>query len=222
MKNRLTLPSLVRSAPTRVLRARILVVGEGTTEPLYFQGLSRLDEVRVAYVIRTECGVGVNPEVIVKHAIKCRRRKQEEFDETWCVLDVEEPSKAQSLERAKALASNAGIRLFLSNPCFEVWLLSHLTKTHRAFSDASAVARFFEPLWRSRFGVEYSKTDASSFAKIGGEVRSAIANAKWVLEEGHQPPSRGDVCKCNSSTEVFRAVEMLLPAVSSGTRARRR
>lgn len=55
-----------------------------------------------------------------------RRRDQgTEYDEVWCVIDVEAPRAHDSLDEAMSLARDCGISIAYANPCFELWLLLH-------------------------------------------------------------------------------------------------
>ena len=61
-----------------------------------------------------------------------RRRRDPEFDEIWCVFDVDAHPDVNS---AIAEARDAGIGIAVSNPCFELWLVLHVedrsTEVHR-------------------------------------------------------------------------------------------
>lgn len=51
-----------------------------------------------------------------------RRMRTPDFDEIWCVFDVDEHLH---IKRAQQEAKDSGIRTVVSNPCFELWLLLH-------------------------------------------------------------------------------------------------
>ncbi len=48
-----------------------------------------------------------------------------EYDEVWCVIDVEAPRAHDSLGEAMRLARESDINIAYANPCFELWLLLH-------------------------------------------------------------------------------------------------
>lgn len=62
---------------------------------------------------------GLDPESLVRFA--ARKRAVVECDQVWCVVDVDE----FDLSRATRLAQREDVRLAISNPCFEYWLLLH-------------------------------------------------------------------------------------------------
>jgi hypothetical protein len=86
---------------------------------------------------------GFKPLGLVQKAIAARRksaREQGEIDEFWCVFDVEWPENHPGLKDAAALAADNGIRLAVSNPCFELWLSLHFID-HDAWLDNDSARR---------------------------------------------------------------------------------
>jgi len=122
---------LRRGAPRREPRKRLLVLCEGkVTEPGYFLAFrhehrSQLVEVEVV----PKCGV---PKSLVGLAVERKKRAEKEarrsddpflkYDEVWCVFDID---AHPNLLEAKQQAEDNGLRLAVSNPCFELWILLH-------------------------------------------------------------------------------------------------
>lgn len=125
---------LRRKTATRPERKTVVVFCEGeASEPDYVNGLKRLPNIRgntaINIEIATERGV---PLTLVRLAID--RAADDEVDECWCVFDVEWPKNHPNLKAAIALARDHGIRVVVSNPCFELWLLLHF-EDQTAFMD---------------------------------------------------------------------------------------
>ncbi len=61
-----------------------------------------------------------------KRAAEIAARKHEDdnlaYDSVWCVFDIDEHPNVND---AKQMAAANGIKLAISNPCFELWLLLH-------------------------------------------------------------------------------------------------
>lgn len=75
--------------------------------------------------INTETA-GYAPLSRVQAARRMKRsqsRKDPDFDEIWCVVDVDDHP---NLNSAIAEARDAGIEIAVSNPCFELWLVLHV------------------------------------------------------------------------------------------------
>ena len=212
------IPRRVRAK--RPFRKTVLIVGEGReTEPNYFNGLTDEDAVSTRFAVRVTGGPGFSPERVVKRAInlaKQAERRGDAFDEVWCVLDVEGPQTRESLGRARQMAAEADIRLCLSNPSFEVWLLSHFVRRARAYSGWEAVVADLNKPWQARFGRSYEKNDARIYERLASLTQVAVKNARWVRETHHR--AKPDTIACNSSTDVYQLVEHLTGPVASATK----
>jgi hypothetical protein len=66
-----------------------------------------------------------------------------EIDEVWCVFDVEWPKNDPDVEK-KALkeaveeARKGGVKLAISNPCFELWLILHFQDQSSSLNNEQA------------------------------------------------------------------------------------
>ena len=105
---------------------------EGTrTEPDYLKALRQEPIVRDAASVDIRIDLetsGAVPLTLVNAAAEARARNSEEqgeIDEVWCLFDVEWPKNHPKLREARAKAEVSDIRLAISNPCFELWLVLH-------------------------------------------------------------------------------------------------
>jgi hypothetical protein len=131
---------LRRKTASRQERKTVVVFCEGeASEPDYINALKRLPSIRdnTAINIEIDPGQGV-PLTLVRLAIE--RAADDEVDECWCVFDVEWPRHHPHLAQAIRLAEDHGIRLAISNPCFELWLILHLDD-HTSFIDTKLAER---------------------------------------------------------------------------------
>lgn len=137
-----------RRRPYRTPRPRILIMCEGTvTEPKYF--LAWRHETRNALVSVEIVGEGVGPKVLVERAVEKKRDAEAEakrsrdafarYEDVWCVFDVDQHPL---LPEAKRQAAANGIRVCISNPSFEIWLLLHY-QDHRQFIQRHQAAHAF-------------------------------------------------------------------------------
>jgi hypothetical protein len=76
-----------------------------------------------------------DPRGVVDYALKYRDLAQDDYDQVWCVLDVDD----FDFTKALLTAEREGINLAISNPCFEVWLLLHHREIAMPLSGAVAV-----------------------------------------------------------------------------------
>lgn len=120
-----------RSRAFRSPKRRLLVLCEGRlTEPQYLTGL-KISERKPSVEIEIPDVQGT-PLTLVKEGVDRKRQSEKEskrqkdeflkYDEVWCVFDKDEhPYVPDALQ----LARSNGIKIALSNPCFELWLLLH-------------------------------------------------------------------------------------------------
>lgn len=129
-KKRRDADSLKRSPASREPRKRIFIACEGqVTEVEYFEDLGR----RARQVLEVRAGHdGSAPMSVVSLAVQTKTegeilaQKENDpllkWDEVWACFDVDQHPK---IPEAKALARQHGVRLAVSNPCFELWALLH-------------------------------------------------------------------------------------------------
>ncbi len=172
---------LTRKIATRRPRKTLVIFCEGErTEPLYLEALKRQPNVKdVASVdlrIAAEHGM---PEVLVSAAIEARDRsadEEDEIDEFWCAFDVEWPRNHPRLRETVQHARDNGIKMAISNPCFEIWLILHF-KRHGSWLDNDGARR----LRRRLDGVPDKGLDPAKYMPL---VNEAMDNAT-ALDERH-------------------------------------
>lgn len=201
-----------RQPNPRPRKRSLLIQCEGQkTEPNYLDEFCKACGVRHSMNVQVKRGKGQNAVVTVETAIAEGKRRllgERLYDAVYCVLDVEHAAHEAKLNEAIALARDHEIRLFLSNPSFEVWLLAHFERTKRDFADGGAAEAHLNTYWRKHFNSDYDKGDPNLYAKLADRVNDAIDNAQWVGEVFHE----NNPCRdSNASTEVYQLVRGLLP-----------
>lgn len=119
----------------------------------------------------------------------------------WALIDLE--MRPDSTERAHALRERAvrdDIRLVLSQPCFEVWILLHFKATGQHFLNCKAVIRELRKCWKGAFETVFpDKKAQADYRKLGHFVEPAIRHARESLSRQNQ-----------SWTEVWKVVHHAL------------
>jgi RloB-like protein len=144
MPSRRSRDSLKRRRPRLEPRPLLLVCCEGeVTEPCYFKALKNEERNRLVKVVVYPGGA--TPKTLVEKAIEKKREAEHEarrqkddylrYNEVWCVFDVDQHP---NIPDAKQQARDNGIKLAISNPCFELWALLHF-QDQRAYIDRGAV-----------------------------------------------------------------------------------
>lgn len=119
-------PSLGRKKPHRREKPVFWIFTDGqNTERSYFSALSKSLGMPVG--VPKKCG-GKSPDEVVKTALAKRKEEKDSYDasrdEFWVVFD--DDGRA-GVTQARSRCANSGLKTAISNPCFEVWLLLHIT-----------------------------------------------------------------------------------------------
>lgn len=160
----------------------MLVCGGTVTEPEYFAGLKKFFR-NPAVQVRVK-KKAVDPRALVEYAITLRSLSPDEFDEVWCVTDVDQFDVTSAID----LALTNEIRLAISNPCFEVWLLLHFVARMGAIGNPAEAVRLLK-----RHVPGYSKSELR-FDQFSTGVQDAIARARGLSPSGEEQdrnPSSG-------------------------------
>ena len=159
-------------------RPRLLVViGSLRTEQDYLIGLR--DSARTRAVDIQIVRKARSPQAVVAHAADYVARVSDDFDQVWCVYDVDE----FDVGPAARDANRRRFELAVSDPCFELWLLLH----HENCTSFQNGYRELERRLR-RHVAGYDKTRLD-FGDYADGIADAIRRAEKLGETGN--PSTG-------------------------------
>ena len=199
--------SLRRLAPARTVKKTILIVCEdGKSSPDYFDRFRKklhLGTVNVE-ICGEECGSA--PISVVDFAKKKKSEiktstTRDDYDEIFCVVDVDEHI---TLGDAIQKARDNGLKLIISNPCFEYWYILHFEEAGSFYTNRPQLYKKLESL----LGHRYEKSGCDFFETIYPRTKTAIGNAKAILSG--QWHNEEDLSKCDPSTDVHRVVECII------------
>ena len=166
-------PALLR--PLRTMR--IFCEGE-KTEPNYLRGyLSISADSRRKSVIEVQKTKKNTPIQLVEEAIKYKNSPGTlAGDVFWVVYDRESPAKYSESAHKKAFdaAEREGIKLAISNVCFEYWILLHFVYTSAPYTCFDDLRR------RSVLNSEFLKVSGADYEKSAGTIFDIV---KDRLEE---------------------------------------
>ena len=188
----------------------VRVLSEGkVTEPSYLTLWARLNRSNVRLDISDN---GMTPAALVRRAkehLKRNRRKRSdrEFDEIWCVFDVDQhPNLAQATNDAR----QSGIKVAVSNPCFEIWLVLH-REEQTAHVDRHVIQQRSDELQLT--ANKHVLPTAQPI--LIDTVETAEQHAK-ALDRRHA--DNGSPPRSNPSTDVWRLVDRLRAGLHGTTR----
>jgi len=196
-----------RRGASRPRRTTVLIVCEGKeTERNYFDRLKRDEPTRRHFSIKVKPGKGGSRQRIAQSAVDRKNEIDADYDQVWCVMDVESSQALDEMQEALDLLKAESISPALSNPAFEVWLLAHFERTGTGFSNCDALIARLNAHWRRHFSADYDKGDGRIYQRLAPSTDQALSNAKWVREQHH---ANACIIHCNSATDVYRLVGLL-------------
>ncbi len=202
-RNRYRRPA--RRPAFRAPRKKLLIVCEGAnTEPDYFKQFAEVHRDAIVDVdLAPERGVPLSvvreAKRLKNQAISAAKREGDpylRYDSVWCVFDVDEHP---NVPEALAMARRNGLKVAVSNPCFELWLILHLRETpgmiHR--HSAQAMLKTFLPGYDKK--VDY-KDYRDGYERAVERARRLDKLATDVGEAGRNP-----------TTGVYKLTEAIAP-----------
>lgn len=188
----------------------VVVCDDQKTARRYFECLKRHVKTSVTVrVIRNPFDRATAMDVVqCAHEELQRLREQsapelEDKQSVWALIDLEaNHAKRDAAQEAKKSGERLGVRVALSDPCYEVWTLLHLVNIGSRFDDCGQVLTRLYTEWRKVFTTEMGPKAQADFSKlIPDRVVDAIGNAKAQRE-----------CHAQSWTEVDLAVDEIRQA----------
>ena len=184
--------------PLRVVR--VLTEGE-VTEPGYLTLWARLNRHNVRLDVSDG---GMTPDALVRRAkqhlkrVPRSKRSEREFDEIWCVFDVDQHA---NVSQAINVARQSGIKVAVSNPCFELWLVLH-QEEQTAYLDRRDIQHRSDDLQLTNNKHILPSAEAILVDAVDTAKQRAIA-----LD--HRHAGNGSPPRSNPSTDAWRLVDQL-------------
>ena len=206
-KNRNTSDYLRRQTKTRETRKRFLIVCEGEkTEVNYFKAFTVPKKIEV-----TVRGEGKNSLSLVNKAIQIidNLKKDDSFDQIWCVFDKDNCSKEQ-FNQAERLAKQKNIKIAYSNEAFEIWFILHFQYLDIATSRSEYLTILTKQM--QKYGLlneqeKYEKNREDMYEKLKPYQTTAITNAAKLIQDRDE--AKKHPFDANPSTTVQELVQEL-------------
>lgn len=156
------------------IRKSILIVCEGQTEKLYFESFPVLG-LKVEAV---DLG-GQSKTKLVDSTQKIIESSEYEYDEIWCVFDMDFKNGADEyadFDNAIEKANTLGYKVAYSNDSFELWFYLHYNKI-----EAQQLRTFYYEQLSQKFGINYER-EGKKYA-FCQKVYSILLNDEQASQE---------------------------------------
>ena len=189
-----------RTNVRRPLPRMIIVTDDSENAPRYFACLHRHVS---SHVVIKAVPVGKGPDHVLLEA----RAQQEQLsdeqgasddtqDMVWMLLDMEHTEdRREAANRVAEIGRAKGIKVALSDPCFELWILLHLVNTGRMFNTCKDVWHDLQKQWEAKFKSRPDSKASLDYQRIIGDRGTAAKRA----EQQHKSGGR-------SYTEIYRLI----------------
>ncbi len=183
----------------RQIKIKPLIICCGITESNYLK----------AFISKHQLGIKVidegkkAPSTIIKKLI--RNHSDKRNSPIYIVCDKDRFSIEKS-EKIINEHSAKNIKIILSNPCFELWLLLHL-KTCGKNLDTKECQHIWKKTFKKLFGKKYKKNEKQIFKLLEPKLNNAIKNSKKLST----PDSKN-----TTQTDVFKLIENLTKKGENG------
>lgn len=195
-----------RNSYVRERRTVVLIAAEGSnkTETQYFRDFAREYNKTVVFAP----GNYTDPVNMVVALFEDFRRRDLDLgagDIGYCLVDADlNPSKDAQIAAADKFAAEHGLRVLVSNPCFEVWFLCHHSASARHFASNSAVLSEL-----CRYYPGYTKSAAGMFSATQSKLPDAIKNAASLRAACESAGYVPHTAEFEPSTEIDELAERL-------------
>ena len=163
------------------------MVCEGQTEEAYFRYISRV--LRGSGVVIKSARDSTAPDELVALAIKYKKGddvrglEPDAFDEVWAVFDWDNQTSA--VRTAMQQAERHGIRVALSNPSFEVWVIWHFQEFMTTGCLPGQVEAQLLKAWP-----DYTKGTQADFSKLPSGGTTAALERAMRADTAHAQQGR--------------------------------
>ena len=160
---------LKRRKNKREAKTIFIIYCDGETEKNYFKSFKvKLKDIGNVKILVKDAP---NPLQIVKRLIKEKITVGDDGYYFWGVCDVDE--RYENIKEVIKEAKKDNIKLAISNPCFEYWILLHFKKTRPIYSKCNPIINELKKHIQN-----YDKNDRKIYNKISQLEIEAIKRAK--------------------------------------------
>lgn len=190
------------------IRKSILIVCEGQTEKLYFESFPVLG-LKVEAV---DLG-GQSKTKLVDSTQKILESSEYEYDEVWCVFDMDFKNGADEyadFDNAIQKANNLGYKVAYSNDSFELWFYLHYNKI-----EAQQLRTFYYEQLSQKLGINYEREGKKYafcqkiYSILQNDEQASQERAIKNAEELYDSQKHLIYHKQNPVTTVYKLVQTL-------------
>lgn len=179
--------------------------GKNKTEEIYFRNFQKRGN---PYNIKFAYGHDTDPVGMIKSLIGYMKKEDintENADKIYCVFDADiDINKQKRIDEAIKLASENGIEIIISIPCFELWYRLHYSYTSKIYFSNKEIINDLKS-----YIPNYEK-NMNIYNIIEDKTNIAIENSKKLEKEQIRDGKEIININCNPYTSVYKPVEYII------------
>lgn len=196
-----------KSKKIKVRDSFLIITNGKETERNYFEIIRSLKSV---YDVKIEFQ-NKDPKELILYGSRIKK----EYNQVWCVFDVDSFQEEGKIKEAIKFAKRDGINIAVSNKSFEVWLLNHFKKTVTEINVHLLIDSLNKEMKKIDLD-EYTKTDKKLLKTVFmPKLKIAVSNSKICYEKLLVENNLVEtdivniILKCNPITTVYKLIEAL-------------
>ena len=200
--------------------SKILIITEGHVEESYFKAINNFYKKnyrkRIIEIKPVCSGYGTDVKNIIRFAIDEKKKyDSDEFKSVWCVFDTDRGNNTETnLLEGLSQAYKNKIKIAISNPCFEVWILMHYERTSSLISNGQKAKTILKTKIQDyNSSKNYFQINENVFTELLERLSEAITNAELIDKKHNKTyPERYEKdiylieynLKRNRSTHIYK------------------
>lgn len=196
-----------RNRKNRRTKENILFEFEGNnkTEEIYFNNFQKREN---PYNIKFAYGHDTDPVGMINSLISYMKKEDISItngDKIYCVFDADiDINKQKNIDEAIKLASDNGIEIILSIPCFEIWYRLHFSYTSKVYLSNKEIINDLK-----NYIPNYEK-NINVYDIVKDKTDIAIKNCKRLEKEQIKCGKKINNINCNPYTSIYKPVEYMI------------
>jgi|GEM_PF-604029 len=197
-----------RNKQSRKRKAYIWINAEGNnkTEYLYFEKFNSKN-----YLIKTIKSKYTDPENMLKATIskidkyiKTEGNTYDSNDRAFIFVDqdLQVIKEKQIIKVKERIRNNKNVELIVSNPCFEIWFLSHKLFSTKPFINSEAVK-----IQLKKYYKDYSENKSDMYELTIKDIDDAVENTKMLDKKLSSLGRIKYKYNCQPFSEVYKVIE---------------
>ncbi|MBC9130473.1 RloB domain-containing protein [Frischella sp. Ac13] len=212
-KSRANRKDIRRNNNYRPIIPKILILTEGVSEKIYFEGLKNKFSLSTLSVMKSEYTDSVG---LIKNAIKIAEesiQKHEPYDYIFCVFDLDTVNNKNFINKIIIYENQnpeqPKVKIFpiYTYPCFEIWFILHFDLCTKPFtSKGKKSIGDTAKAYLEKHAKGYNETDEKCIEQFIDNYKEAINNSMKLIESQKDNESINPICTIHKLVKLLENI----------------